>query len=161
MKLTPVKVRGKGPRKSGFKPPNPKRLKLTTDQTGPGTSLFKQSSAAPIEKLPVEILQKILILSGEHNFPRASLRIGMLLSHPSFIAEMVLKAFEPTWDLWLGCAKSQVHSYTGWYQDTERFGGDPELQVSQSGHLRCPQTWQYTFANSSLPTRARLSACLS
>lgn len=140
MELTPVKARGKGPRKSGFKPPNPKRVKLTTDQNDPGSSVFQKSSAAPIERLPVEILHKILLLSREHNFPRASLRIGMSLSHPSFITEVVLQAFEPTWDLWLGCLKRRVKSYAGWYEDTERFGGDPELQVSQKRPLQCLQT---------------------
>jgi hypothetical protein len=135
MKLTPIKGRGKGPRKSGFKQPNPKRQKLSGDDNNSEDSVSKKASAATIEKLPKEILEPIMLFAKEPNFPRASLRIGWLLSDHSFLAKVVLQAFEPTWDLWLGCQKFQVQSYTGWFDDTERFGGDPELQVSQKSPI--------------------------
>ncbi|OIW31023.1 hypothetical protein CONLIGDRAFT_573580 [Coniochaeta ligniaria NRRL 30616] len=128
MNLTPIKGRGKGPRKAGFRPPNPKRRKLASEDEDAGDSLYKRSSAAPIEKLPTEVLFRILLFSQEHNFPKASLRIGKLLSHKSFFAELVLQAFELTWDLWMGCVKKGVQSYHGWFDDKERLGGDPGLQ---------------------------------
>lgn len=130
MNLTLIKGRGKGPRKAGFRQPNPKRRKLATEDGDASAPVRKQNSAAPIEKLPTELLHRILLFSREYNFPKASLRIGKLLSHPSFFTELVLQAFEPTWDTWMGCTKGRVYSYHGWFEDGARFGGDPELQVS-------------------------------
>lgn len=130
MELTPIKMRGKGPRKQGFKQPTPKRLKVEEEVSDSQEAVYKKDSAAPIEQLPTEILHRILLFSQEPNFPRASLRIGSLLSHASFYTDIVFQAFAPTWDMWLGCKKRLVSSYTGWFEDHDRFGGDPELQVS-------------------------------
>lgn len=129
MELTPIKMRGKGPRKTGYKQPNPKRQKPDKNGSDSDVAVFKKGSAAPIEYLPTEILHRIHLFSRENNLPRASLRIGKVLSHPSFHADLVFQAFAPTWDVWYGCRRDRVRSYDGWYQDVERFGGDPDLQV--------------------------------
>ncbi|KAB5560147.1 hypothetical protein GE09DRAFT_1220806 [Coniochaeta sp. 2T2.1] len=129
MGLTPIKIRGKGPRKAGFRPPNPnKRVKNAECMDCGSTNVYKQDTAAPIEKLPTEILHRIHLFSQEPNFPKASLRIGRLLSHRSFHADLVVQAFAPTWDLWMGAVKAHVNSYHGWFEDSDRFGGDPVLQ---------------------------------
>jgi hypothetical protein len=129
MKLTPINGRGKGPRNQGFRPPNPNKRRKADDKDD-GLTVRRRSLAAPVEKLPTEVLQRIFLYSEEVGFPLASLRIGRLLSHRSFYVETVLEAFRPTWDLWLGVIKQGVESYYGWYEDYERFGGDPIFQVS-------------------------------
>jgi hypothetical protein len=128
-KFTPIKGRGKGPRKTGFKRPAPSSVKPQPSKRP------RTRHRATIEELPTEILQRILLLSRELNFPRASLVIGYRLSPKSFLSEMVLQAFAPTWDNWFGCLKRNVISYHGWLDDKERFGGDQVFQVS-SNHLR-------------------------
>jgi hypothetical protein len=125
-KLTLIKVRGKGPRKTGFRrhKPNTALLKRPESERRKGRTL--------VEQLPTEILQRILVLSRELNFPRASLDIGARLSHRSFLAELVVKAFVPTWDEWFGCLKRNVASYNGWLEDKDRFAGDSAFQVSST-----------------------------
>jgi len=133
MNLTPLKVRGKGPRKVGYKQPDPKRQKLS----GSMASVTKKVPADPIEVFPKEILETIMLFAKEPDFLYASPHAYRLLrGDRSFLARMVLQAFEETWDLWLGLQRAQVHSDTGWYQDAARFGGDPEFQVSQVQPVR-------------------------
>lgn len=125
-KFTPIKGRGKGPRKTGFKRPDPSNVKAQPSKP------LRPRHRSTIEKLPTEILQRILLLSRELNFPRASLVIGYRLSPKSFLSEMVLQAFAPTWDNWFGCLKRNVISYHRWLDDKERFGGDQVFQVSKT-----------------------------
>lgn len=92
----------------------------------------KTRPAALIEQLPLEILERIFLFSGNLSLPRSSLRIGYNLSGRSFRLELLVSAFAPTWDVWFGCThgqEGQVHSYYGYYTDTHRIGGDPDFQV--------------------------------
>jgi hypothetical protein len=132
MNLTPVKVRGKGPRKAGFKQPDPKRQRLnTTDgDVSKAVSAAKRATQGSIHALPKEILESIMLYSKEPRFLYAIAHVWRSLRWDrSFLVTMVLEAFQDTWDLWLGLQKAQVHSYYGWDKDTERFGGDPVYQV--------------------------------
>ncbi|KAL1882071.1 hypothetical protein VTK73DRAFT_2480 [Phialemonium thermophilum] len=143
MRLTPIKVRGRGPRKKGFIPPPPKQLpskaiQNADDSTAIGLSAKRRRRGRKppslIEQVPLEILQHIFLLSGNLNLPRATPRLGYFLSSRSCLVELVFEAFAPTWDVWFGCTHTpgwvggQLQSYYGYSTDAERFGGDPELQ---------------------------------
>ncbi|KAK3694019.1 hypothetical protein B0T22DRAFT_451426 [Podospora appendiculata] len=156
MKLTPIKVRGKrGVHKPAWKPPNPeqfKRKRTQEEESEEEEEEGKQENedgsqprrrrrvktkkpAARIEQLPVEILERISLVSENLNFPRSSLRIGYYLSHASFLSELIVDAFAPTWDVWFGCPKGQIQSYHGYAQDHARIGGNPKFQTAV---LACP-----------------------
>ncbi|KAK0717105.1 hypothetical protein B0T26DRAFT_646438 [Lasiosphaeria miniovina] len=75
-------------------------------------------------------------MSENLNLPRSSLRIGCLLSGRSFLSELAVAAFGPTWDLWFGCVRSQIRSYRDYEADYHRVGGNPEFQ---SAVLACPR----------------------
>ncbi|KAK3335720.1 hypothetical protein B0T19DRAFT_407277 [Cercophora scortea] len=151
MKFTPIKVRGKkGARKQAWKPPNPEQFKRKRaqeeedDEMEEGQENNNESHqpqrrrrrvktkkpAALIEQLPVEILERIFLMSENLNFPRSSLRIGYFLSHASFLSELIVDAFTPTWDLWFGCPKWQIQSYHGYAEDHARIGGNPNFQTT-------------------------------
>jgi len=153
---TPVKIRGKGPRKKAWQPPNPavkdakKRSREDSDNGAGGGSgssaedaekqerrkrrrqklVMKKLSGASIERLPLEILEMILLRSENVNFPKSSQRIGRIMSNSSVYVQLILTAFGPTWDVWFGVLPTAVHSYGGWQTDNARFGGDPVFQVS-------------------------------
>jgi hypothetical protein len=150
-KLTPIKIRGKGPRKKAWQPPPPKSSKLDSkkrsrcsaeenDDTADSSSLprkrrkeklaLKKAAGAPIEQLPKEILEMVLLCSQNVYFPKASHRIGCVLSGESTLMRVVLSAFEPTWDVWFGALPREVQGYHEWRRDSERLGGDPKFQVS-------------------------------
>jgi hypothetical protein len=150
-KLTPIKIRGKGPRKKAWQPPAPKPSKLgskkrsrcsteenddTTDSSSSRRKrrkeklALKKAAGAPIEQLPKEILEMILLWSRNVNFPKASHRIGCVLSGESTLMQVVLSAFGPTWDVWFGVSPCEVQGYHEYRWDWKRLGGDPEFQVS-------------------------------
>jgi hypothetical protein len=113
----------------------------------------KRKPAALIESFPLEILERIFHFSQNLNFPRSSLRIGRSLSPRSFLLELIVSAFGPTWDVWFGCARGlltigSLQSYSGYRTDELRIGGDPDVQVRDAlstraklfqgrGHLAC------------------------
>ena len=132
MELTPIRVRGKRPR-----PGEPKRPV--------GRPPKKQRLIVPVERkrheerrrplsleqiLPLEVLERIFLMSENINFARCSRRIGACLSSRSLLLETLVAAFAPTWDNWFGCVSSEVSSYKGYItSDASRFGGNPEFQV--------------------------------
>lgn len=136
MDLTPIKVRGKRSAK-GEAP----LVTLAKRPKHSGEGKRKQAKvrcprASNIEKsLPLEVLERIFWFSENLNFPRASPRLGALLSGTSTLRETFLSAFGPTWDVWFGCIVGRgkdlpaVHSYTGWQNDAIHFGGNPSFQV--------------------------------
>jgi hypothetical protein len=138
MALTPIKVKGKGPRKK-WKPPS-QAMKLAIRKREallhPEKRMHKRrklevrKGGAPIERLPAEVIERIFLFSENLNFPRSSHRLGLALSASGTLRELIICAFAPTWDLWLGCAQNDVRSYAGWRVDSERFGGDPKFQVT-------------------------------
>jgi hypothetical protein len=133
MRLTPVDVRGtrkKGvKRKAAWKPPNPKRFQLERARDQKMGHASRKRRISLIEQLPVEILEQIFMHSENLNFPRCSLRLGHLLSAKTFLLELLVTAFKPTWDVWFGCSRGQVLSYWGYQADLARFGGKPDFQV--------------------------------
>ena len=158
MKLTAVKVKGKG-RKQTWQPPDPQRLtrkrKLEDDDSTGSNRLQRQrlsnriadkvrtrrKPASPLEQLPTEILERIFLLSGNLNFPRSSLRIGYLLSGRTFHSELIVTAFAPTWDFWYGhrwYTKKNNRFFVSDEAGQKAARGDPELRKLQSDVLACP-----------------------
>ncbi|KAK3935603.1 hypothetical protein QBC46DRAFT_46060 [Diplogelasinospora grovesii] len=127
MSWTPITPRGRGAKKKAWKPPDPKRRAELMEKSK-AKKQKTRSKLAPIERLPTEILQRIFLLSENLSFPRSSLHVGLLLSPKSFLTELVVYAFSPTWDVWFGCPVEGVVSYTGWHEDETRIGGDLTLQ---------------------------------
>lgn len=105
MELTPIKIRGKGPRKKGWRPPKKQRSLTGTPAASPSPKIRGMEGAAPIEKLPIEIVERIFLLSGNLDLPRASLRIGYNLSGRSSLLRLLLANYAPTWDRYLGCSR--------------------------------------------------------
>ncbi|KAK1783769.1 hypothetical protein QBC45DRAFT_447315 [Copromyces sp. CBS 386.78] len=154
MKLTPIKIRGRHGRKQPWQPPNPERFKRKhldgdgdedeqfDEQNGVIPSQVDQNGvrrrrrvktrkpAAPIEQLPPEILERIFSMSENLNFPRSSLRIGYMLSARTFLLQLIVDAFSPTWDMWFGCPRKDIQSYRGYEKDGERMPGNPDFQTA-------------------------------
>ncbi|KAM7208860.1 hypothetical protein V8F20_000738 [Naviculisporaceae sp. PSN 640] len=130
MAPTPIKIKGKGPRKKGWAPPDPSRFKEIKRQRQEEHAARKRRKRQTplIEQLPTEILEQIFLLSENLNFPRSSHRIGLSLSAPGLFLELTVGAFTPTWIIWLGCRRHNVNSYYGHLDDHERFGGNPDFQ---------------------------------
>lgn len=147
MKLTPIKIRGRRGRKQPWQPPNPERFKRKhlhddedndNEETGEADKsgvrrrrrIKTRKPAALVEQLPPEILERIFSMSENLNFPRSSLRIGYMLSARTFLLQLIVDAFSPTWDMWFGCPRKDIMSYRGYEKDGERMGGNAEFQVS-------------------------------
>jgi len=152
MTLTPIHVRGtrgKGRNKKTWHPPDPQKLKERKRQrkdrdgddaaaqgraTGAKRILRERVRSPPalIERLPVEILERIFLLSENLGFPRSSHRIGYSLSRPSFRTALIVAAFGPTWDMWFGCPRPLIQSYHGYLEDHDHVGGNPKFQVREN-----------------------------
>ncbi|EAA35673.1 hypothetical protein GE21DRAFT_218 [Neurospora crassa] len=180
MKLTPIKVRGRGGRKQPWQPPNPERFRRKyldgdedefDEETGVIPSQVDKNGvrrrrrvktrkpAALIEQLPPEILERIFSMSENLNFPRSSLRIGYMLSARTFLMQLIVDAFSPTWDMWFGCPRKDIHSYRSYEKDGERMPGSPDFQTailsskwfSLSLILHAQQVWIRRHGSSSRP----------
>lgn len=130
MELTPIRVRGKKNRV----PLPPKRLNRDRGQRK--QARVRRPRASNIERsMPLEVLERIFWFSENVNLPRASPRLGRLLSGASTLRETFLAAFGPTWDVWFGCVDGRgpgspvIHSYADWDKDADRFGGNPAFQT--------------------------------
>lgn len=130
MYLTPIKVRGKGApatRRVSSQPPS----KPGEDGDNESVTSAKKPivKKAPIERLPLEILEQIFLDSSELNFPRSSLRIGYMLSSRSCLLRLVISVFAPTWSDSLG---KSIRALPIYLWDSKRvpidFAGDPKLQ---------------------------------
>ncbi|KAH6855160.1 hypothetical protein B0I37DRAFT_364085 [Chaetomium sp. MPI-CAGE-AT-0009] len=119
MKLTPIKVKGKAGHVKKWKPPpepvrGSKRRRDDDDKgndsdDGSRRRRFKsRRPAAPIEELPTEILERIILVSRNLNILRSSLRIGYRFSSRAFLTELLEAAFASTWDIWFGYDKDAV-----------------------------------------------------
>lgn len=120
MKLTPIKIKGKAGQPKKRTPPGPaqqsKRQRDDRDggndsKDGPCRRRFRSKRpAAPIEELPTELLERIILMSQNLNVLRSSLRIGYRFSSPAFLTELLEAAFAPTWGVWFGYDKEVVCS---------------------------------------------------
>ncbi|KAK4187312.1 hypothetical protein QBC35DRAFT_552340 [Podospora australis] len=162
MKLTPIKVRGKGGPSKVWQPPNPaninKKRKAPEDTdhdngedrgTHDGSSKIPKAGSSrrelerrltTLEMLPVELLENIVTMSENPHLLRASLWIGSLFTHRSAMQELLIGAFAPTWDRWHSLNRDEI-----WDIEIRRVaehrlpqeddaGGNPEFQ---SGILAC------------------------
>ncbi|KAI8957740.1 hypothetical protein F5Y11DRAFT_71421 [Daldinia sp. FL1419] len=133
MELTPIKVRGK--RRHGSEvvvAPPPKKKSRAVDKSKPRRSRrSRKSKASFLEKIPLEILERILWYSENINLARSSPLVGRLLSGRSTLRETFIVAFQPTWDVWFGCVGDRNDS-------TRPTEGNPDFQ---SGLL------QYSWTN--------------
>ncbi|KAL2263096.1 hypothetical protein VTK26DRAFT_8254 [Humicola hyalothermophila] len=140
MKLTPIRVRGKGGKKTLWTAPDPQRIlkrkridyAISDDSESDAKRRRRlrttKKPAAPIELLPSEVLERILFMSRNFNLLRSSSRIGYRFSSRSFLIGLVEDAFAPTWEVWFGCPRDQISSYNGFLCDHDRIGGDYVVQ---------------------------------
>lgn len=131
MELTPIKVRGK--RRAQNQPVNePPQKRSHRDQSTKKKSKIRRPKFSDLEKsMPLEVLEQIFWLSENVNFPRASPRLGRLLSGPATLRETFLCAFGPTWDNYFSKRQSSV-VYLEWTDLVLRengFSGNPDFQV--------------------------------
>jgi hypothetical protein len=121
MGLTPLKIRGRGPRKKSFRPPE--RL----DQGSRSARVLRRRGPHPLELLPLEILEEIVLLSENAELPRASLRLGYRLSSEIFLRRLLIYAFAPTWNLCYGSMTSKLEKRTRFHNTASL--DNPEFQV--------------------------------
>ncbi|KAI1813162.1 hypothetical protein GGS20DRAFT_554686 [Poronia punctata] len=98
MELTPIRVRGK--RRVKGEPPvahtsTRRRIPKQTRKEKPTGIRFSRAS---LLEMPLEILELIFWYSENVNLPRASHRLGWLLSGRSTLRKTFISAFAPTWD---------------------------------------------------------------
>ncbi|KAK4181774.1 hypothetical protein QBC36DRAFT_317229 [Triangularia setosa] len=141
MNLTPIKVKGRG-RKQAWRPPDPSRIKSSRrerdgedDHDNVQNHSSKSSkrpklSAATImepklERLPPEILWPIAVMSQNLNLLKTNQALRKSLSSKSFLLELAVGAFRPTWDRYFGRPRHLMDpdEYT-----PRRFPGDPQFQ---------------------------------
>ncbi|KAK4236307.1 hypothetical protein C8A03DRAFT_45685 [Achaetomium macrosporum] len=145
MELTPIKVKGRGRQKKAWRPPDPRRVmekRKRTQDDGPVEGAdgwcpkrFKSKKPpAPIENLPVEILERIILMSRNLNVLFSSVRIGKRFSHPHFLTEVVEEAFGPTWDKLFAHPRTRKMMLRHADQRVFDLPGDP---VFQSAVLAC------------------------
>ncbi|KAI0848471.1 hypothetical protein F5Y00DRAFT_238409 [Daldinia vernicosa] len=131
MELTPIKVRGKRRLGNEAVVATPKKKSKTVGKSKLHKSRrSRESKASYLEKIPLEILERILWYSENVNLPRSSPLIGRLLSGRSTLRETFIVAFQPTWDAWFGCVGDRNDS-------TRPTEGNPDFQ---SGLLEYPWT---------------------
>jgi hypothetical protein len=114
MDRTPIKVRGKrgAGKPTAAKTPKSERREARIKAVKLGTSSGSASAAldhiarkrgASLErKLPLEILERIFILSQNPNFPRSSLFLGSVLSSRVTLVNFTIAAFHDSWELRFG-----------------------------------------------------------
>jgi hypothetical protein len=63
-------------------------------------NLKSKRKMSQLEKLPVELLQKVYLFALNINLPRASPILGAKLTSDLIYHKTILAAFRPTWDYW-------------------------------------------------------------
>ncbi|WYZ39293.1 hypothetical protein EsH8_III_001207 [Colletotrichum jinshuiense] len=139
MQLTPIRVRGKRGKAASSRSPTKQPAQKRTSRLAERLS-YKRKSLLE-RQLPLEIIERIFVLSENLNFPRCSPLVGRLLSGRSTLVNLVIAAFHPTWDCWFGVDRRTIKtvlkrgaagdSRRVWQYESfpELFPGDPELQV--------------------------------
>ncbi|OAA62500.1 hypothetical protein SPI_04040 [Niveomyces insectorum RCEF 264] len=102
-------------------------LPATTTTNNPPSSRRRprQRLALLEDRLPLELLERIFVLSQNVNLALCSRRLGRLLSGRATLLEMVLAAFAPTWDRCFGQRVDQIVS-----ADRDNPPGDPAFQTA-------------------------------
>ncbi|KAI0521582.1 hypothetical protein F5B22DRAFT_543927 [Xylaria bambusicola] len=133
MELTPIKVRGKRRAQDELAvAPPPKRPQK--DPSVKKDAKARRPKFSNLEKsMPLEVLEHIFWLSENVNFPRASLRLGRLLSGAATLRGTFLSAFGPTWDKCFSLRGRQhivVHiDHSVPRRDKDEFPGNPDFQT--------------------------------
>ncbi|KAK1846655.1 actin cortical patch protein [Colletotrichum chrysophilum] len=161
MKLTPIRVRGK--RKAASSPSTPQPAQKRRSRL-PARRDTKR--ATPVEHMPLEILERILLFSENLNLLRCNNRIGALLSGRGTLINVIISAFHSTWDCWFGVdrhtiktvlkrgATDESRSFRRYEKFPELFPGDPEFQSSVLASswinvnliFEARQVWAWRFA---------------
>ncbi|KAI1100878.1 hypothetical protein F4804DRAFT_317787 [Jackrogersella minutella] len=107
MELTPIKARGKrrrGNHNTTITPILNKKLKAKSKSNRrklPKDKPAPEEKKPDLEHMPLEILEQIFFLSENVNLPRASHRIGKILSGYSTKREAFISGFKFYWDVYL------------------------------------------------------------
>jgi len=164
MQLTPIKVRGKRGKAPSSKAPTKQPVKKRTSRLSSRLSVKRKSLLE--RQLPLEIIERIFVLSENLNFPRCSPLVGRLLSGRSTLVNLLIAAFHPTWDCWFGVNRRALKTVSKrdatedsrrvWRHEdfSECFPGDPEFQssvlaspwLSMDIMIDARQVWAWRFA---------------
>ncbi|KAL7938049.1 hypothetical protein V8C35DRAFT_139762 [Trichoderma chlorosporum] len=156
MELTRVHVRGKR------KTPATNRPQAVNEQP-PAKALRTRKSLSSVmssratrhrstlDSLPAEILESILLYSGNLSLPQVSNFIGTKLSGRATLLRLFIQAFHDTWDQWFGIPTNPAIVHGPWLRDAQHVpcGGDPAFQTRVLAQpwitidlmLQAQQTW--------------------
>src|SRR5881394_1529735 len=99
---------------------------------GAGDHRDHENRRAPLEKLPIELIQKIFFECLDINFPRASLHIASALSNEVIYTWLIRLAFSSNND------SSKVGFFTNTFLPLDYFAIDADQRAAlQTEILRC------------------------
>ncbi|ATY61679.1 hypothetical protein CCM_06536 [Cordyceps militaris CM01] len=164
MKLTPVRIRGKRKASNTATSTTPRPSKMLRSLQDV-KHMRQRQPRTTLDRLPTEILEKILLYSGSVALPQCSPVVGAKLSSRATLLRFFIWGFHDTWDQWFGVPFREVlegpkpkDDARGARspQEAKYFpcDGDPELQsallelpwVDMDLILRAQQTWADTYA---------------
>ncbi|TWU77025.1 hypothetical protein ED733_007673 [Metarhizium rileyi] len=152
MGLTPVPIRGKRKRNP---PPIPSVLaaEITPKKMKRSLASVRASRSSRhrpvLESLPTELLESILLYSGNLSLPRSSHLVGAKLSGRATLLRLFISAFRDTWNQWFGIPKIQLQGPKAKEKDGDPCDGDALFQtamlelpwVDLDLILQAQQTW--------------------
>ncbi|RCI14126.1 hypothetical protein L249_8271 [Ophiocordyceps polyrhachis-furcata BCC 54312] len=116
----------------------------------------RQRRLSPLECLPAELLESILLYSSNVSLPRASPVLGVKLSQRATLLRLFIWSFHDTWHQWFGIPAKQALHHVPQTQDEESIPcqGDAHLQsavlqlpwVDIDFILQAQQTWADRYA---------------
>ncbi|TDZ60624.1 hypothetical protein CTRI78_v004862 [Colletotrichum trifolii] len=166
MKLTPIKVRGKRGRSASSSAQEPTKKRRRANAGEFATRQARKKVSYFEREVPLEIVERIFLLSENLDFPRCSPRMGKLLSGRSTLINILISAFHPTWDCWFGVDRRTIKTVLKRRNSDdsrasrrldhfpELFPGDPNLQSSVLASpwinadiiFEARQIWAWRFA---------------
>ncbi|KAL2757847.1 hypothetical protein ACRALDRAFT_207092 [Sodiomyces alcalophilus JCM 7366] len=152
MDLTPIKVRGKKLSKvtARHRAALAKRRAAAEASAAATTEDGETTKRRPVTRkksllerqLPLEILERIFLLSENVAFPRSSPLLGRLLSGHGTLIAALIAAFGPTWDAHFGVNRHQIQSFSGDHLVPCLCPGNPDFQVGKPvPHAPTPKRW--------------------
>lgn len=147
MNLTPIKVRGKkrSEATARHRAALAKRKAAETAAAITPTTTWSRETTRTRQvlrkrsllerQLPLEIIERIFLLSENVAFPRCSPLLGRLLSGHTTLIAALIAAFGPTWDAHFGVNQHQVQTFhtrgTSQRDGSSLYPGNPHFQVSK------------------------------
>ncbi|RDA83109.1 hypothetical protein CP532_4440 [Ophiocordyceps camponoti-leonardi (nom. inval.)] len=111
---------------------------------------------SPLESLPEELLESILLYSSNLSLPRASPILGVKLSQRATLLRLFIWSFHDTWHQWFGIPANEALHHVPQTPDEESIPchGDPDFQsavlqlpwVDIDFILQAQQTWADRYA---------------